>query len=104
MRFIVGGQTLDMQAGECWYADFSQPHSVANLGTEVRVNLIIDCKRNVWSDHLFSQAGYDFDAERRSKKMDAATRAKVIAQLSEMNTETARQLIHQLHAEAELDV
>jgi hypothetical protein len=103
VRFLVAGQALDMAAGECWYADFSQTHSVENCGNESRVNLILDCKRNDWSDSLFAQAGYDFEQERRRMQFDRATRAKVIAELSGHKTEAAENLIRQLLAEAELD-
>jgi hypothetical protein len=101
--FRVGGHLLDMKDGECWYADFSLPHSVENHGAKARVNLILDCKRNAWSDQLFGRAGYDFDAEARARRPDAATRANIIAELSAMKTETADRLIRQLMAEAELD-
>lgn len=103
VRFLVGGQALDMRAGECWYADFSQPHSVENCGATARTNLILDCKRNDWSDTLFLQAGYDFAAEARDRRLDSTTRAMVIAQLSEMKTDTAERLIKQLEAEADID-
>jgi hypothetical protein len=101
--FLVDGHRLNMKSGECWYADFSQLHGVQNHGTEARVNLIVDCKRNDWSDRLFKQAGYDFDVELRARKPDAATRAKIIAQLAEMKTDAANQLIQQLLLETELD-
>lgn len=103
VRFLVGGQALDMRQGECWYADFSQPHSVENRGATARINLILDCKRNDWSDQLFRQAGYDFDAEARNRKLDCATRAMVIARLSEMKTDTADRLIKELEAQADTD-
>ncbi|PFH12283.1 aspartyl/asparaginyl beta-hydroxylase [Collimonas sp. PA-H2] len=103
VRFLVGGHALDMREGECWYADFSQPHSVENCGATARTNLILDCKRNDWSDTLFRQVGYDFAAEARSSRLDRATRTMVIAQLSEMKTDTAERLIKQLEAEADID-
>jgi len=103
VRFLLGGQALDMRAGECWYADFSLPHSVENCGDSARTNLILDCKRNGWSDQLFRQAGYDFEAEARSRRLDSATRAMVIARLSTMKSETAERLIKQLEAEADSD-
>jgi mannose-6-phosphate isomerase-like protein (cupin superfamily) len=103
VQFRVGGHALEMQQGECWYADFSQPHSVENCGATARVNLVLDCKRNDWSDKLFAQAGYDFDAEARSRRLDRVTRTKVIGQLSEMKTAVADQLIRQLEAQADLD-
>jgi len=101
VRFVVGGGLLDMKAGECWYADFSQLHSVENNGSMARVNLVLDCKRNAWSDHLFAQIGYDFAAEARARLPDADTRAKMIAQLATMKTETADRLIRQLLDQAQ---
>jgi hypothetical protein len=101
VRFEVGGEALAMRAGECWYADFSQPHSVENNGTLARVNLVLDCKRNAWSDRIFLQAGYDFEAEARAKRPDKETRAKMIAELAAMKTETAERLIRQLLDEAQ---
>lgn len=103
VSFVVGGHSLNMAPGECWYADFSQTHYVENHGSDARINLILDCKRNDWSDQLFKAAGYDFDAESKAKRPDPATRAQIIAQLSEMKTETANQLIQQLLADAQPD-
>jgi len=87
-RFLVGGHDLVMQPGECWYANFSLPHSVRNDGATDRVHLVIDCLRNTWSDGVFAEAGYDFDDEARAKRMDEATTRRVIETLRERGTET----------------
>jgi hypothetical protein len=100
VHFLIGGQRLAMQAGECWYGDFSLPHSVENRGTAARVNLVIDGKRNAWSDGVFARAGYDFAAEREALRPDAATREHIIAQLRTMETDTARQLIRELQEQS----
>jgi mannose-6-phosphate isomerase-like protein (cupin superfamily) len=42
--FVVDGQVLPMRAGECWYADLTQPHRVDNRGVSERIHLVIDCR------------------------------------------------------------
>lgn len=59
VEFVVDGERIPMRAGECWYADFTKPHSVANLGSTPRVHLVLDCVRNAWTDALFLAQGYD---------------------------------------------
>lgn len=93
--FRVDGCDLQMQVGECWYADFDLPHSVEHKGTERRIHLVIDGRRNAWSDAWFGSAGYDFEAERRASQPDPETLERIIAQLSLMDTDTARALIAQ---------
>ena len=100
VHFMIGGQRLAMCAGECWYGDFSQPHSVENRSDAARVNLVIDGRRNAWSDALFARAGYDFAAEARALRPDAATRERMIAELRAMGGETAQALIRQLQEDA----
>jgi hypothetical protein len=86
-RFLVGGHELTMQPGECWYANFSLPHSVRNDGVTDRVHLVIDGLRNTWSDEVFAEAGYDFDEETRAKRMDDDTTRRVIETLRARGTE-----------------
>lgn len=87
--FVVGGERLQMEAGECWYASFDLPHSVHNRGDAPRVHLVIDCKRNAWSDELFAGAGYDFEAERRLLEPDPETKRRITEALLLMDTETS---------------
>lgn len=98
--FVVDGQRLVMQPGECWYADFGLPHSVRNDGDSDRVHLIVDGLRNAWSDRLFAQAGYDFDEEARSRRMPEETRRLVIETLRARGTETDLRLAAELEAAA----
>lgn len=97
--FRIAGRALPMRAGECWYGDFSLPHSVHNRGSEARVNLVIDGRRNAWSDAIFAEAGYDFAAEREALRPDPATQERIIAELRNMPGETAQALIRQLQAQ-----
>lgn len=101
VTFIVGGESLRMQPGECWYADFTLPHSVRNDGTSSRVHLVIDVLRNEWTDKLFESAGYDFAAERKAKAPSAEMRALMIEELSRQDSPGARMLLQKLLAEDE---
>lgn len=98
-RFVVGGHLLPMLPGECWYADFTLPHSVRNDGATDRVHLIIDGLRNAWSDRLFEQSGYDFAAEARERRMDPDTRRQVVEALRARGTETDLRLAAELDAD-----
>jgi hypothetical protein len=95
-RFLIDGHDLQMQPGECWYANFSLPHSVNNAGTTDRVHLVLDGLRNGWSDELFRRAGYDFDEEARARQMDPATARQVIEALRARGSETDRRLADDL--------
>jgi hypothetical protein len=55
--FMLGGQRIVMNEGECWYNDFNLPHSVANHGATDRVHLVIDCVLNDWLRALFAESG-----------------------------------------------
>lgn len=44
----IGGVSHHWAAGECWYADFTLPHSFANRGTTDRFHIVLDCGLNDW--------------------------------------------------------
>jgi hypothetical protein len=48
LHCIVNDQLVPMVAGELWYMNADQIHSVENHGTEARINLVIDCEANAW--------------------------------------------------------
>ena len=96
VAFVVDGEPLSMQAGECWYANFDLPHNVIHNGSTRRVHLVIDGMRNDWTDKLFGEAGYDFEQENKPKQYDEKTKALMIEQLMAMGTETAMRLIAEL--------
>ncbi len=96
--FTVNKKTLPMRVGECWYANFNQPHFVSNEGETDRIHLVIDCLRNDWSDQLFAKFGFDFEEEKKSK-YDQQTKVMMIEQLLLMKTETADNMIKQLRKE-----
>jgi hypothetical protein len=41
VEFVVGGQSLRMAEGECWYVNFDLPHALVNKGAD-RIHLVID--------------------------------------------------------------
>jgi hypothetical protein len=41
--FRLGGELQKWGAGELWYGDFSEMHSVANPAAQARIHLLIDC-------------------------------------------------------------
>ncbi|MBK9452693.1 MAG: aspartyl/asparaginyl beta-hydroxylase domain-containing protein [Bacteroidetes bacterium] len=97
--FIIAGTRIPMQPGECWFGDFSQPHSVHNRGASERIHLVIDCIRNTWTDEWFAQAGLpkaDFEAP----QMDEATRKQVLENLRMQNNPALAGIIADLEAES----
>lgn len=66
--FYSVGEPFHMTVGQLWYLNASQPHAVENLGDSDRIHLIIDGKRNAWTDELFRKTGYDFEEEKRIRQ------------------------------------
>ena len=54
--FRLNGVRCAMPAGSSWYLRLSDPHSVANRGTQDRVHLVIDAVVNDWLTALFERA------------------------------------------------
>ncbi len=54
--FRLNGARVVLEAGSCWYLRLSDPHSVANRGTQDRVHLVIDVLVNDWLGHVFEQS------------------------------------------------
>jgi hypothetical protein len=48
VRFELAGRAWPMRAGECWYVDVTEPHSVHNGGDSARIHLVVDCAVNDW--------------------------------------------------------
>jgi hypothetical protein len=95
VAFMVGGKNIPMQKGECWYADFDLLHSVKNDSKHERIHLVIDGKRNEWTDALFKKAGYDFELEQQQLQpaYDEATINNIVSSLERINTETSKKMI-----------
>ncbi len=99
VEFMVGGENIPMKEGECWYADFDQTHSVNNESSQERIHLVIDGKRNDWTDRLFADAGYDFEEEKRRIDYSLETKKQMIEQLRQMKTDVADEMIKKLELE-----
>jgi mannose-6-phosphate isomerase-like protein (cupin superfamily) len=52
LRFLVNDETVPMEAGELWYINADQTHSVENNGSQACINLVIDCEANTWLKEL----------------------------------------------------
>jgi hypothetical protein len=98
--FVVAGHRLPMLPGECWFGDFSQPHSVHNRGTTDRIHLVIDCIRNAWTDRWFEEAGLP-KADFEPPKMDAQTRLQVLENLRAQNNPALKDIITAFEAESQ---
>jgi hypothetical protein len=98
VAFIVGGKNIPMKKGECWYADFDLPHSVKNDSDRERIHLVIDGKRNEWTDELFGKAGYDFEEEKKQLQPQYTEKMidSMIEGLEKINTETSLKMIAEL--------
>ncbi|MFY7908859.1 MAG: aspartyl/asparaginyl beta-hydroxylase domain-containing protein [Emticicia sp.] len=111
VEFVVNNQQLPMKIGECWYANFNLPHSVRNDGENERIHLVIDCLSNEWSDKFFADAGYDFNEKTvlvgptfsDNYTYDRSVKLQMIEQLSQMDTDAARNIISQLKTELAIE-
>jgi quercetin dioxygenase-like cupin family protein len=103
VEFIVAGKNIVMHPGECWYADFDKPHAVYNKSNKERVHLVIDGKRNAWTDHLFKSAGYDFAAEKADMKPDAETEKRIREELERMGTPAAKEVLRSMNKQNHAD-
>ncbi len=57
VEFLLNGERAVMNAGECWYLRLSDPHAVANRGSEDRVHLVIDAEVNEWLRRMYAVEG-----------------------------------------------
>ncbi|MBV7530605.1 aspartyl/asparaginyl beta-hydroxylase domain-containing protein [Chitinophaga sp. sic0106] len=95
--FLLDGEKLPMQAGECWYANFNLTHEVINNSPVDRVHLVIDALRNEWTDELFEKEG--FPVPPLPGQLDNTTKLQVIAELERQQNPALQELINQLKAE-----
>ncbi len=99
VHFFIDSKEVKMLPGECWYGNFNLSHSVRNDGKTDRIHLVMDCLRNAWSDALFLESGYDFEAENNQPEYSIETKLQMIEQLKLMDTEISREMIAQLKNE-----
>ncbi|HVE83860.1 MAG TPA: aspartyl/asparaginyl beta-hydroxylase domain-containing protein, partial [Myxococcales bacterium] len=55
----VGGERVEMAAGELWYGDFSLPHAVKNGGARERVHLLVELQVTKALRELFPPEYWD---------------------------------------------
>lgn len=99
VHFFIDSKEVKMLPTECWYGNFNLPHSVRNDGKADRIHLVMDCIRNDWSDNLFAESGYNFEAENVQPEYSRETKLRMIEQLKLMDTEISREMILQLQKE-----
>ena len=56
VEFLLNGEAVDFNAGDCWYLKLNDPHSVNNIGNTDRIHLVIDALVNDWLSQLLHQA------------------------------------------------
>lgn len=96
VEFILDGNRLIMNEGECWYIDANFTHSVANRGTKDRIHLVIDGLRNEWTDALFFKEADPEQFIRPEPILSEEQKRQMIAELQRMNTPMANELIKNL--------
>ncbi|UII33588.1 aspartyl/asparaginyl beta-hydroxylase domain-containing protein [Fulvivirga ulvae] len=102
VKFMLNDNLLNMQSGECWFADFSQTHSVENGGKTDRVHLVIDCQVNEWLKTLFIENGIVESTEKAPTEMeqyDEGTKRMIIEQLEAQGTHVALEMAAKLRKE-----
>lgn len=99
VHFFINSEEVKMLPSTCWYGNFNLPHSVRNEGKTDRIHLVMDCLRNEWSDKIFAENGYNFEAENQQQEYSRETKLQMIEQLKLMDTETSKAMIAQLEKE-----
>ena len=97
VQFILDGIQLKMLPGECWCTNVNYVHSVANKGKSDRVHLVIDGKRNAWSDDLFFSLAPS-ESFRPIPPADDSPKTikRIIEELEHSNQPAAKELIIEL--------
>ncbi len=97
VHFKLDGTELKMLPGECWYTNVNYVHSVKNKGESDRVHLVIDGKRNEWSDRLFFSLAPAESFQPIPKEDDSEeTIKRTIEELKQLNEPIAKQMINEL--------
>ena len=96
VEFILDGNRVIMNEGECWYIDANFVHSVANRGTSNRIHLVIDGIRNEWTDQLFFKEANPNQFIKPKPVMSNEKKQLIIAELQRMNSNIANDLIREI--------
>ncbi|MGH2666279.1 aspartyl/asparaginyl beta-hydroxylase domain-containing protein [Flavobacterium sp.] len=96
VEFILDGNRLVMNEGECWYIDANFTHSVANRGTADRIHLVIDGIRNEWTDALFFKEVNQEHFIKPVPKLKESEKLRMIEELERMDNPAVREIIANL--------
>lgn len=96
VEFILDGNRLIMNEGECWYIDANFIHSVANKGNQDRIHLVIDGIRNDWTDALFYKEADPEQFIKLPKQISEEEKRLMIAELERMNTPASNDILKNL--------
>ncbi|MEZ5015941.1 MAG: aspartyl/asparaginyl beta-hydroxylase domain-containing protein [Flavipsychrobacter sp.] len=100
VSFLLEGEQMTINEGECWYMNFDLPHTLSNNGKTDRLHLVIDCVVNEWITNLFSSTTLEKIAHTENRnKMSRTDKQAMLEQLKQMNNEASRALIAQLEKE-----
>jgi hypothetical protein len=94
--FILDGQRLIMNEGECWYLNANFTHSVKNDGDKDRIHLVIDGIRNEWTDNIFLKEATIEQFTMPAPIINEDQKKLIIAELERMNLPVAKELINTL--------
>lgn len=98
VNFLLGGERVMMNEGTCWYINANEEHSVTNSGATDRIHLVIDGKRNDWTDGIFFGLASESSFRHAEKKMSLKEQELMIQELRRMNTPAALSIIQQLES------
>lgn len=101
--FFVDNENIRMSPGECWFANFNEPHSVANRGDTDRIHLVMDIEVNDWLRNLFTEEGIIEANEKEPSAHTQEEQLQIIASLKEMSTETSLELARQMEQKLNQD-
>lgn len=96
VEFILDGERIIMNEGECWYLNTNFLHSVKNGGETDRIHLVIDGIRNEWTDTLFFKEAPIDAFKKPTPVINADQKKLIIAELEKMNSRIAKELIDNL--------
>ncbi|PKB18668.1 aspartyl/asparaginyl beta-hydroxylase domain-containing protein [Flavobacterium sp. 5] len=96
VEFILDGNRVIMNEGECWYIDANFIHSVANRGKNDRIHLVIDGIRNEWTDKLFFTEANPNQFIKPKDIISEEQKQLMIAELQLMNSSIANDLIKEI--------
>lgn len=100
ISFLLAGETMTLQEGECWYMNFDLPHQLANNGDTDRIHLVIDCIVNEWFTSTFlSGNSNQITYTNNNNAMSREEKVEMLAQLKTLNNEATAAIIKQLEAE-----